>query len=530
MSEELEKSINDLKNKDTPLFEAEILVKQAIERHKPNIYVAFSGGKCSEVVLHMALKYWPEIPVMFNNTGVEFPETIEFVHMLKEKWNLNLIETHPKKTFWQCADEYGFPGIKRQSKKESSAKTPKCCLYLKEKPALDALREHGFIACFTGIRGEESWNRRNLIRFCGQRYFAKSWGIYKYHPIAFWTGKEVREYIQKNDLPLNPAYVKWEGLYDRVGCLPCTSYKNWEHKLSISHPALYNMIQKKRMEQSFKSKEKYNKIVEMGVPASDAQGLINNVGIIIDRKICCKQDLNDSIALMVWAKNNIKNAKIEVVFINSPMEFKDLKDYLKYVAEELKIKLIVRDTKKDMLKKFEEKAKKVGVPLFVTYCENELKKPSQKDNDKYELILSGDRWFDKSKLCFWKMDDEQITFNPLLDWSNEDIYHYIEDNKIKLYWAYKYLTKLSCALCPNKILEDKIPLELLLAKKFPKKYNWKFYNSWFENIANSKDAKRGKTVTEKNNKFVKKLDEFKKMKNIKLDERKVKAYGWWNGS
>ncbi|MBD3355071.1 phosphoadenosine phosphosulfate reductase family protein, partial [Candidatus Woesearchaeota archaeon] len=86
------------------MFDAEELTKQAIERYKENIAVACSFGKDSIVVLHMALKYKPDIKVMFNNTGVEFPETIKYKEMLVKKWNLNLIETKPIKTFWQCVE------------------------------------------------------------------------------------------------------------------------------------------------------------------------------------------------------------------------------------------------------------------------------------------------------------------------------------------------------------------------------------------------------------------------------------------
>lgn len=228
------------------VFQAEDLIKQAIDRHKPNIYVAFSGGKCSEVVLHLALKYWKEIPVMFNNTGVEFPETIEFIDKIKREWNLNLIETHPKKTFWDCVEKYGLPTFKSASKKKhGSGKRPKCCYHLKEKPTMEIIKEKGFKAVLTGLRGEESYNRRNLMKFCGQRYFAKFWGIWKIHPIAFWKEADVAKYLKDNNCPINKAYIKWGGLYTRVGCLPCTSYKNWFVKLQKSHPKLYEMLQNK---------------------------------------------------------------------------------------------------------------------------------------------------------------------------------------------------------------------------------------------------------------------------------------------
>jgi len=221
----------------TERWEAGELIRQAIERHKEHIYVAFSGGKSSLVVLDIARKVWPEIPVMFCNTGVEMPETVEFVHSLKEKWNLNLIETQPYKiSFWECVEEYGVPGYKTEGKNR-----PKCCYYLKHKPAELAAKEHGFNAVLTGIQQGESYGRHRLIKFCGQRYMVKKTGIWQYHPIAFWNNEKVWDYIKAYKIPYNPAYDIYPDC-QRTGCWPCSVYKGWEKRLAKQNPKLYHMI------------------------------------------------------------------------------------------------------------------------------------------------------------------------------------------------------------------------------------------------------------------------------------------------
>lgn len=238
------------------MFEAEQLIKQAIERHK-EIVVACSFGKDSIVVLHMALKYNPNIKVLFHDTGVEFPETIKYKNKLVNEWNLNLIETKPYKdmTFWKCIEKYGLPEFRSSKAKHH---TPKCCYYLKEKPAMDVYKKQKIQAVITGLMKCESRNRALLItrmdngndskddvEFCGQRYFTKSWNVWKYHPIAYWSEKDVWGYIKKHNIPINEVYTKWNGLYKRCGCLPCTAYLDWEKKLSKSHPKLYEKLMEK---------------------------------------------------------------------------------------------------------------------------------------------------------------------------------------------------------------------------------------------------------------------------------------------
>ncbi len=254
------KNTNLIVIKDLKMIKPEILIKQAIDKHKDNIAVACSFGKDSMVVLHMALKYNPNIKVIFEDTGVEFPETIKFKDKMKKLWNLNLYETKPyKKNFWQCIDEYGLPTMRKSKGKGSNA--PKCCYYLKEKPFLILRKEIKVDAIFTGLQACESRSRRLLalrydnkkapymfkdsIEFCSQRWFTRGTLMWNYHPIMLWSLKDVWAYIKKHKIPLNKVYTKWNKIYKRCGCLPCTAYLDWEKKLSVTHPKLYKMLKEK---------------------------------------------------------------------------------------------------------------------------------------------------------------------------------------------------------------------------------------------------------------------------------------------
>lgn len=73
----------------------------AVSRHRPA--VAFSAGKDSEVLLHLIRKQRPDVLVLYGNTGVEYPECVQFAHQLKQDWNLNMHEAQPGRT-----EEFGY--------------------------------------------------------------------------------------------------------------------------------------------------------------------------------------------------------------------------------------------------------------------------------------------------------------------------------------------------------------------------------------------------------------------------------------
>jgi phosphoadenosine phosphosulfate reductase len=232
-------------------FEAMDLIEQAIKKHGTHIGVNWSGGRDSTNVLHMAIQVKPDIPVLFANTYCESGETWAYIRKLHKEWNLNLHMTRPEMFFWQCVDKWGLPGIRN----EGSNRMPHCCHILKEKP-LDALKKTlGINAYFTGLMKAESRQRfltlsrydsnggiKDEVAFCSQRYYKKTTNEWVYHPIAEWSAQDVSNYFIDNDLPVNQFYVKWDGIYKRSGCLPCTAYRSWEEKLSVSHPSLYRRL------------------------------------------------------------------------------------------------------------------------------------------------------------------------------------------------------------------------------------------------------------------------------------------------
>ena len=74
-----------------------------------NVYVSYSGGKDSSVLLDIARKLYPDIKAVFADTGLEYPEIKE---MVKSKDNVEIVR--PEMTFRQVIDTYGYPIISKE--------------------------------------------------------------------------------------------------------------------------------------------------------------------------------------------------------------------------------------------------------------------------------------------------------------------------------------------------------------------------------------------------------------------------------
>jgi len=214
---------------------AEEIVTEAL-RHK--VYVAWSGGRCSTVALHLTIQQDPDIPVVFNNTGVEYPETVKYTRQIAKEWNLNFNELKPEVSFWDLVKEYGFPQIRGSSKKKRRRK-PACCHYLKEAPANKFMKEHELEGLITGLRVEESRPRALAIFQKGVYYKAIRDKLWKFHPVALWSLNKLMEYAKLHDIPLNPLYA--QGL-PRVGCRPCTGFIGWREQLSQVNPHFFKWL------------------------------------------------------------------------------------------------------------------------------------------------------------------------------------------------------------------------------------------------------------------------------------------------
>lgn len=64
---------------DLKILKTKNRIKEWYDYFGGQVYVSFSGGKDSTVLLHIARELYPDIEAVFVNTGLEYPEIRKFV-------------------------------------------------------------------------------------------------------------------------------------------------------------------------------------------------------------------------------------------------------------------------------------------------------------------------------------------------------------------------------------------------------------------------------------------------------------------
>jgi 3'-phosphoadenosine 5'-phosphosulfate sulfotransferase (PAPS reductase)/FAD synthetase len=254
-------------------------IKEWYKRYTGNVYVAFSGGRDSTVLLHLVRKLFPEVPAVFVNTGLEYPEIVDFVKTID-----NVIELRPKMTFKQVIEKHGYPIISKMvasllrrvkspgtsekhrnktlygDERGSYGKLPKkwhyligspfkvsekCCEILKINPVMKYHKETNR-ASYVGTMASDSNKRMKDYQEHG--CYVTHTVIPRCIPLAFWQTKDVIEYIRTYDLPHSTIY---DTGVNHTGCIFCCFGIHLENRpnrfdlMKVTHPKLYKYCMEK---------------------------------------------------------------------------------------------------------------------------------------------------------------------------------------------------------------------------------------------------------------------------------------------
>lgn len=181
---------------------AEERIAWAFGQFGESLGMTSSFGAQSAVLLHLATRVWPGIPVILVDTGYLFPETYRFIDDLTSRLRLNLkVYRHELSPAWQEARwgklwEQGLEGIERYNDMN------------KVQPMDRALAELDLRAVMAGVRRQQSRTREQFSVLGFQK------GRVRLHPIVDWTDMDIGLYLTEHGLPYHPL---WDEGYVSIG-------------------------------------------------------------------------------------------------------------------------------------------------------------------------------------------------------------------------------------------------------------------------------------------------------------------------
>lgn len=228
---------------DAKIIMSKRRIRDWVDYWDGDVYVSFSGGKDSTVLKHLVDEMYDDVPAVFVNTGLEYPEIQQFVREVKagkyECFNPDVEILRPEMRFDEVIKTYGYPVIGKLVAEfvETAKRSPdsmraklirgeektkfvtagkwaflidspfpisaKCCDVMKKRPIKRYGKETGRKAII-GTMACESLSREQAWRKNGCNAYETKAPISQ--PMAFWTEQDVLHYIKRFNVPYCPVY------------------------------------------------------------------------------------------------------------------------------------------------------------------------------------------------------------------------------------------------------------------------------------------------------------------------------------
>jgi len=276
---------------EAKIIKTKMRIREWYDYWDADICVSFSGGKDSTVLLHIVRELYPDVPAVFVDTGLEYPEIRDFVKTID-----NVVWLKPKISFREVIKKYGwnypskdvanmiyyakrgsrwalntlqglnpdgsYSDFKQRYKKwQYLIDAPfiisnKCCLIMKEEP-LNRFHKEKKLNPIIATMASESQRRKNSYLKTGCNAFNSKIPISK--PLSFWTEQDILTYIKTYEIPYASIYgdiiQNSKGQLEttgeqRTGCMFCPvgchleKEPNKFQRMKITHPKIYEYCMK----------------------------------------------------------------------------------------------------------------------------------------------------------------------------------------------------------------------------------------------------------------------------------------------
>ena len=230
---------------EVKIVKTQLRIREWYEHFNGDVYVSFSGGKDSTVLAHLVRDIYPDVPLVFCNTGLEYPEIQSFA----KKMGADVIR--PKLQFSEIISNYGYPIISKEYSehiyyarriKNSSVISYKgfkktditrerllalkpsmfnckkwlplcqessfpishmCCDMIKKAPFSGykhKTKRVPYVGSLTeeSLLREQAWIKNGCNAFNGKKR--------KSQPLSFWREQDILKYIQQENLEISSVY------------------------------------------------------------------------------------------------------------------------------------------------------------------------------------------------------------------------------------------------------------------------------------------------------------------------------------
>jgi phosphoadenosine phosphosulfate reductase len=183
---------------------AEELIAWAHGEFGERLCLTCSWQKQSSVLVHMVSELRLDMDVVELDTHLFFRESYETRERLVERYGLSLIRPE----IITVAEQHA-----REGPNLWETDPDRCCHIRKVEPLIRALEPYD--AWISGIRRDQSPSRAGIPKVV----WSERYGVWKIHPLADWTERDIWRYVMSNDIPYNPLH---DAGYRSIGCIPCT--------------------------------------------------------------------------------------------------------------------------------------------------------------------------------------------------------------------------------------------------------------------------------------------------------------------